>query len=169
MILRFFIILCAVIGAGAKSLLAASDWPDVVMGESYRVVDGDTIHLEGKKIRLLGIDAPEMKQSCRAAEGESWACGVKARDVLKSMLAHHHQVSCKIDGRDRYGRLLGRCFAGQIDSGVDVQKALVAQGIAVAEYTNDYRRDERHARHQKNGIWAGQFLRPKQYRKNRRQ
>ena len=132
-----------------KSALA--DWPQSLTGERYRVVDGDTIHLEGQKIRLLGIDAPEMKQSCRNAQGEKWGCGILARDMLAGMLAAQPEVTCILTGRDKYKRFLGRCFAGSA-SGLDVQRALVRGGFAVAEYTKDYARDEARAKAKNNGI-----------------
>ncbi len=37
----------------------------IATGQSWRVVDGDTIHMDNYKIRLLGIDAPELKQFCQ--------------------------------------------------------------------------------------------------------
>ena|SRR5579863_10305556 len=47
-----------------------------------RILDGDTIQIEGTKIRLRGIDAPEKVQVCLDPAGETWACGVTARDEL---------------------------------------------------------------------------------------
>ena len=35
-----------------------------------RVVDGDTLHINQTKIRLHGIDAPEMKQICHTSKGD---------------------------------------------------------------------------------------------------
>ena len=153
-----------VLALGAKDRLAFADWPQSLTGERYRVVDGDTIHLEGQKIRLLGIDAPEMKQFCRNAKGEKWNCGILARDMLAGMLGARAEVTCILTGRDKYKRFLGRCFAGDA-SGLDVQRALVRGGFAVAEYTKDYIRDEARAKAKKYGIWAGTFLRPKDYRR----
>jgi endonuclease YncB( thermonuclease family) len=43
-----------------------------------RVVDGDTLEVGGRKVRLFGIDAPELDQTCDA-EGQLWACGAEAR------------------------------------------------------------------------------------------
>lgn len=147
---------------------ASADTPYELTGNSYRVVDGDTIHLSGEKIRLLGIDAPEMKQYCQGQNGLEWACGLRARDMLLGMLAAQDIVSCTITGKDRYKRLLGRCYAGATATGVDVQRALVLGGFAVAEYTDDYQREESQASAQKRGMWNGEFLRPYQFRKKSR-
>lgn len=160
----FILAALVVLAITTKDKLALADWPQKLTGERYRVVDGDTIHLEGQKIRLLGIDAPEMKQFCRNAEGEKWDCGILARDMLVGMLAARPEVTCILTGKDRYKRFLGRCFAGGA-SGLDVQRALVRGGFAVAEYTKDYARDEARAKAKKYGIWAGTFLRPKDYRR----
>jgi hypothetical protein len=39
------------------------------------VVDGDTLDFSGTRVRLFGIDAPETKQSCKAAKGAEYMCG----------------------------------------------------------------------------------------------
>lgn len=141
----------------------------VVSGHQYRVVDGDTIHIGQHKIRLLGIDAPERKQRCRRGDGEPWDCGRVATAMLADLLAASESgVSCAIEGEDRYGRLLGVCYAGSVGTGVDVQKALVLAGLAVAEYDPRYRAEERRARSGKRGLWAGDFMRPKDWRAARR-
>ncbi|MCE2516277.1 MAG: thermonuclease family protein [Alphaproteobacteria bacterium] len=162
---RCIVVLMVAAGLGGVAMPALADWPPQVTGTSYRVVDGDTIHLEGEKIRLLGIDAPEMKQRCQERNGAAWACGVRARDMLAGMLATADQVSCTITGRDRYQRLLGRCYAGDVATGLDVQKALVLGGFAVAEYTDDYRNEERQAKRNGYGFWGGEFLRPRDWRR----
>jgi len=142
----------------------------VLVSDNIRIVDGDTIALDDQKIRLLGIDAPEMKQLCDDAEGNPWHCGARARDMLVGMLTvAPSPVSCRITGQDRYKRLLGRCFAGAEDAGLDVQRALVRSGLAVAEYTGDYRIEEGLAQAGKLGLWSGRFDRPKDWRRLQRQ
>lgn len=142
-------------------LAFAGDWPDRVDGVPTRIVDGDTIHLGGHKIRLLGIDTPEMKQYCRDDAGMAWPCGRRARDMLVGMVDAGGDMHCRITGRDRYKRLLGQCFAG----GLDVQHALIAAGFGVAEYTPDYKDVEATAKSRKTGMWSGTFQRPKDYRR----
>ena len=51
-----------------------------------RVVDGDTIHINQTKIRLHGIDAPEMKQTCRTSEGKEQLCGQLAKQALERLV-----------------------------------------------------------------------------------
>ena len=52
-----------------------------VKPQDLRVVDGDTIHLNGEKIRFTGIDTPELKQTC-IKEGVINPCGVTAKEIL---------------------------------------------------------------------------------------
>lgn len=123
---------------------------------SVTVNDGDTITLNGERIRLLGIDAPEYMQSCRK-DGADYPCGRQAREAMVR-LAAGKTVTCEGWERDRYGRLLAVCKAG----GVDLNRALVEQGWAVAY--GDYDDAERLARKRRAGIWAGSFEQPRDWR-----
>ena len=49
-----------------------------------RVIDGDTLEVAGQRIRLHGIDAPEIKQLCRR-DGEPWHCGKDATSALEDI------------------------------------------------------------------------------------
>ena len=141
----------------------------IVTSNSWRVVDGDTIHLDQHKIRLLGIDAPEIKQHCETSTGDAWPCGQMARDILDGILESYGKgVACVITGQDRYKRDLGRCYAGAVTGGIDVQRMLIRSGFAVSEYSKDYQQDEAVAAKQARGMWAGSFQRPKDWRKAQR-
>ena len=52
-----------------------------IKSQELKVVDGDTIHLNGKKIRFTGIDTPELKQTC-LKEGIKDHCGITAKKIL---------------------------------------------------------------------------------------
>ena len=56
-------------------------WCDVSFSNNIKVVDGDTIVLNGEKIRFSGIDTPELKQTC-IDEGQKVFCGVLAKMLL---------------------------------------------------------------------------------------
>ncbi len=51
-----------------------------------RIVDGDTLHLNGTKVRLHGIDAPETKQKCKDQGGVSYMCGKASTDALRKLV-----------------------------------------------------------------------------------
>lgn len=149
-------------------LTSSPVWSDSIIatGQSWRVVDGDTIHMDNYKIRLLGIDAPELRQFCQTTEGHDWPCGIMAKDILKAMLESQNQaLVCRLDGKDRYKRDLGSCYIGSIQTGVDVQKMLIRAGLAVSEYGPQYKQDEYDASKAKRGMWSGYFMRPKDWRK----
>lgn len=78
-----------------------------------RVVDGDTLEIAGQKVRLLGLDAPEGKHVCQL-DGEPWRCGNAATAALQDLVVGH-AVRCEVRGRDRYGRSLAVCRAGDTD------------------------------------------------------
>ncbi|WP_179758916.1 thermonuclease family protein [Hoeflea halophila] len=122
-----------------------------------RVVDGDSLVMGNRRLRLKGIDAPELKQRCRKNDRE-YGCGTEAASFLRDLVANH-QVICRGEGIDRYGRDLVRCSAG----GVDLNQAMVRSGQAVA--FGDYVAAEAEARSQQAGLWAGEFEPPKQWRK----
>ena len=145
--------------------IADQDFPQDISATSWRVVDGDTIHANGHKIRLLGIDTPEINQKCQTKDGAEWPCGKMARDLVVGMLDAKGTLWCRITGRDRYQRLLGQCFAGVDDKGMDIQHMLVRSGFAVAEYARTYRAQEAAAKRGEQGFWRGVFQRPKEWRR----
>ncbi len=132
----------------------------ILMGPAH-VVDGDTLDIGDTRIRLLGLDAMELEQTCRR-DGQEWACGQEARDQLQSMV-DGHQVQCTGDARDQYGRLVATCRVG----GIDVAANLVTFGFALAlpEFSEAYVEAEERARVNKMGVWAGEFLSPAEWRK----
>ncbi len=126
-----------------------------------RVVDGDTVRLNGQRVRILGIDAPEIKQTCSTKEGLDWACGQRAKQILVSLLANK-TLRCQSSERDIYDRLLARCFVGDVDIGA----FMVRQGLAVSYY--DYRREESLASEERLGLWQGEFVKPRAWRDARK-
>ncbi len=135
-------------------------WLSFDLEEEYSgfitVIDGDTVIIDQEKIRLEGIDAPELRQEC-TKNGESYQCGQISREYLKS-LARRGQMLCKAWQRDKYERLLGRCHVGQID----INGQMVRDGWAVA--FGNYYAQEKQAREAGSGIWSGDFDRPREWR-----
>lgn len=122
-----------------------------------RIIDGDTLAIDGRRIRIKGIDAPELAQTCERA-GAIQRCGETARDALRA-LTEGAPVMCRVSGRDRWGRDLALCRA----NGGDVGAAMVRQGLAVA--FGGYEPEERDARARGVGVWAGTFETPSAWRK----
>lgn len=122
---------------------------EVVAGVA-RVVDGDTLDLNGERIRLHGIDAPEAGQTCPRGSAGTWRCGDAASRQLRSLA--HGTVTCEGHERDAYGRLIGTCFAG----GRNINAEMVRQGYAWAfiKYAQDYASEQQEAQAAKAGIWA---------------
>lgn len=116
----------------------------------FRVVDGDTLTLDGETIRLHGIDAPEAGQTCAAAKGSRWPCGNAAIKALTLLIGDATPV-CDDRGKDAYGRTLSVCAV----RGRDVNRQMVERGAAWAfrRYADDYAAAEDTARADGRGIW----------------
>jgi endonuclease YncB( thermonuclease family) len=141
-------------------LLVAGRLDQVGMRElNGRIVvnDGDTVTLAGERMRLRGIDAPELSQTC-SRDGSRYACGRQAREALAA-LTGGRTVNCSGWKRDRYGRLLVTC---RTDQGTELNRRMVEQGWAIAY--GGYDDAERLARDGKQGLWAGSFDRPADWR-----
>jgi len=123
---------------------------------THMVIDGDSIIINNEKIRLDGIDAPELHQEC-SKNGVKYQCGIKARNYLRSLLRQGN-LSCKAWERDKYERHLGHCVVGKID----INKKMVSDGWAVA--FGSYYSEEKNARDAAVGLWAGDFVRPREWR-----
>lgn len=161
--LRSFLVLTLALMIPATQPMAHPSVAGVVVAGQARVIDGDTLDIGGERVRLHGIDAPEMRQACAAPDGD-WPCGAWARDEL-SRLIGGGVLSCTGVERDRYDRLVAACHAG----GQDLGAALVERGAAVAyrRYSHAYVRQEDQARQARRGLWAqGEtaLVRPEQWR-----
>jgi len=132
-----------------------------VKSQDLKVVDGDTIHLNGEKIRFTGIDTPELKQTC-IKEGVINPCGVTAKEILIEKISDN-QVECISEGRDRYKRTLAECFVND----ESLSSYLVRSGYAFAyrRYSNKYIPDEDYAKVNQIGMWSMEFDYPWDYRK----
>ncbi len=123
-----------------------------------RAIDGDTLAIGAARIRLIGLDAPERKQTCTRPNGAVWSCGTEAGARLAALVAGQ-QVQCALAGRDRYRRDLARCRVPQGDLGA----ILVREGWAVAD--GAYLDEASYARAARLGIWSGTFEQPRDVRR----
>ncbi len=135
-----------------------------------KVVDGDTIHIKSYKIRLEGIDAPEMKQKCKKPYlqimffdfQKNYNCGMISKKKLIQKIGDQ-PVKCILLGKDRYKRYLAKCLKDSID----LNRWMVRNGYAVAykKYSKLYILDENFAKEEKLGLWQGTFIKPETWRK----
>ena len=131
--------------------------------EVTRVTDGDSFRSGRLKIRLFGIDAPELNQQCETDYGALWPCGLAARDAIRKLVDTTRKLNCYLRDVDRYGRLVMQCFA----DGRDIAAALVDQGLALAyrEFSPAYTENETHAEAAGHGMWQGRFSPPWEWRR----
>ena len=132
-----------------------------VKSQDLRVVDGDTIHLNGEKIRFTGIDTPELKQTC-INQGIIDPCGVTAKEILIDKISDN-EVECVSEGKDQYKRTLAECFVNN----ESLSSYLVRSGYAFAyrKYSRKFISDEDYAKSNKIGMWSMKFDYPWDYRK----
>ena len=133
-----------------------------------KVVDGDTININGEKIRFTGIDAPESfyrgkKQACYLNEKKVF-CGELSKQKLKEKISSN-LVSCiKEEKKDIYQRIIAECFI----NGESLSSFMVRNGYAFdyKRYSNKkYAQDEEYAKINKLGIWKMKFEYPWDFRK----
>ena len=132
-----------------------------VNAQELRIIDGDTIHLNGKKIRFSGIDTPELKQKC-IRNGVKNSCGITAKKLLTKVIGNNN-VDCVSEGQDQYNRILAECFVNNESLSV----YLVRSGYAFAykKYSKKFIKDEHYAKSKKKGMWSMKFDYPWNYRK----
>ena len=138
-----------------------------------KIIDGDTIHINTYKIRLEGIDAPEIRQICKKSFfkfsfiigftlQKDYSCGADSKKELIKKI-NNSEVNCSYKSKDRYKRYLSTCFKDEIN----LNKWMVKNGYAVSykKYSKKYLDDEKYAKKNKLGIWRGDFTRPEKWRK----
>ena len=138
-------------------------WCNISFADNLRVVDGDTIVLNGEKIRFAGIDTPELKQTC-LQDGEKVNCGISAKMLLVKKIGNN-TPECISEGKDVYKRTLAECFI----NGESLSSFLVRSGYAFAyrKYSKKFIKDEEYAKKNKIGMWVMEFEFPWNFRKNK--
>ena len=132
-----------------------------VKSYEIKIIDGDTIHLNGKKIRFSGIDTPELKQTCKKNDKIIY-CGITAKKLLIDKIADQ-KVNCIEEGKDQYKRTLAECFVNDLS----LSSYLVKKGYAFAyrKYSKKFIKDEDYARTSGLGMWSMIFEFPWDYRR----
>lgn len=122
-----------------------------------QAADGDSLRIRGDRIRLLGIDAPELDQICWDGSGAEWPCGRAAQREL-ARLVGDGPSDCQPGGTDKYGRTLAHCSV----LGQDVGRAMVRAGLALAN--GEYGGEQSAAKRDRIGLWQGRFVDPRTWR-----
>jgi endonuclease YncB( thermonuclease family) len=133
-----------------------------IRSQDIKITDGDTIKIDGEKIRFSGIDTPELKQTCIKDRVKN-SCGIKAKQILIDKISNN-KVNCITEGKDQYKRTLAECFVNS----ESLSSYLVKSGYAFAyrKYSKKFIKDEDYARMKKIGMWSMKFEYPWEYRKN---
>ena len=136
-------------------------WCNISLANNLKVVDGDTIILNGEKIRFSGIDTPELEQTCLQGD-QKVNCGKIAKKLLAEKIGNA-TIECIREGKDTYKRTLAECFV----NGESLSKFLVRSGYAFAyrKYSTKFIKDEEFAKANKLGMWAMTFQYPWDFRK----
>lgn len=132
-------------------------------GKQVHVVDGDSLQIGDRGVRLQGIDAVEFHQPCRTGEGREWHCGIEARKALVALVGKGNLV-CEPRATDNFGRAISSCSVKGVD---DIARALVEQGWGVSgddKWEGPYVAEQEAARAAGRGIWRSSFERPAAWR-----
>jgi endonuclease YncB( thermonuclease family) len=150
----------ALIAIGAESACVPQDR----IAGRVEVTDGDSFEIGATRIRLFGVDAPEGRQPCTRG-GREWRCGDAAAAELRRLVGSR-EVVCVQRDEDDYGRMVAVCRSGTTDLGAEMVRAGLA--LAYRRFSNDYVDEENAARTARRGVWAGEFTRPEEWRRDER-
>jgi endonuclease YncB( thermonuclease family) len=135
-------------------------WCSVCWASEVKVVDGDSLELNGTRIRLDGIDAPEFFQLCEDKNGKEYPCGQDSTTYLRDLIgANVPRCECNPQ-TDKYNRHICECFVGD----VSLNQKMVYDGWARVYRSSKYAANEENAAEQHRGIWQGRHMRPALYR-----
>jgi endonuclease YncB( thermonuclease family) len=132
---------------------SADSWKGVA-----QIVDGDTLRIDGVKLRLIDVDAFELDQTCLYGR-RVYSCGLDAVHYLATLIKGR-EVACEGDDRDRFGVPQVVCYV----EGFDLGQAMVREGWAVPFISHQYDWERDRAQAERRGAWAGRFIYPRYWR-----
>jgi len=151
-------------------LLSAFPFAGQSWAASPTIRDGSTLQLGNTTYRLDGVEVPAVDQLCIDDHADSWTCGIEAREQLTKLIGGR-AVRCDDLGVDPTykKRHLGVCkVEGETTA---LGQLLVRQGFALnveASATGRFKDDEARARDDKQGLWKGCFVAPREFRLGRK-
>ena len=152
-ILLVLLLLTSVAQAGSLSVVGQSRWVEV-----SRVIDGDTFRTRaGEKVRLLGINTPEIAHDAQAAQ----PFGIDAKRRLEQLISGKTvRLQLDRDKKDNYGRTLAQVY---LRDGRWVNEQLIRDGLAVVytfapnfQWAGRLIKAELFARNSMKGIWKSE-------------
>ena len=127
---------------------------DEVVGRAS-VIDGDTVNVQGQRVRLYGIEAPARNQLCSDPKGRQWRCGDKAALAFFDHIGVR-PIACEQKSRGRNNEIIAICYQG----GKDINSWLVSNGWAKADRqaSDLYVFEENEAKRARLNLWAGSIV-----------
>lgn len=129
-----------------------------------RVITGSLLGLNGLKIKLFGIDAPDRNQTCADHFGNSYSCGSEAVLWLQNWLGER-EVTCYILGDIQNSWATGTCFVEEAKYDIAAVVANAGWAVAYTQNTKVYVPYEQQARTNRRGLWQGTFYKPWDWRR----
>ena len=158
--MRFSVLLLALALISIYAAAVSSARAEILAGLANGL-DEDSIAVQGERVRLWGIDAPDLAQTC-TRNGKAWACGRDAARALDKLVTGK-TVRCLVITRDKMRRVtVGDCTLG----GESLSRWMVVNGWAVmnSRATDAYAKEEAEAKEARRGIWASTFDLPWDFR-----
>lgn len=153
-----FAFVLALYGASASAEDRAFD----LVGPAH-ALSGDTLDFgSGTVVRLYGIQAPHLDQTCRTRKGKMQQCGRMATLALAEMV-RGQKLQCETKGLDAQGHLQALCGVGWMN----VSQEMVASGYAMADPDTgaDFVHAETFAKARREALWQSEFTPPWEWRK----
>ncbi len=124
---------------------------------SGAAVEGDVVSVNGGAVKLWGIDAPDVGQTCTDRRGRSYDCFEASKKALSRYIGQN-QIECHIRGKDSHGQQIGTCGV----KGMDLAALMTRDGWALAfqGLSFQYTRLEGEAQAHRRGLWSGRVEPP---------
>ena len=124
---------------------------------SGSALEGDLVSINGNAVKLWGIDAPDLGQTCFSKFGQSFDCALASKNALATYIGQS-QITCYIRGKNSHGQQIGTCGVG----GADLAALMIRDGYAMSfrGLNVHYDRLQAFAQARKRGLWDGRFEAP---------
>lgn len=128
-------------------------WAD--LNGPAKVIDADTLEIDGERIALHGVEAPSEDWQCTASDASVWDCGNAAKLALSQHI-DGASLSCQERGRNEAKQVLSVCTL----HGVELNAWLVREGWARSSdlESSVYAEQQQQAMAAGKGLWRGGFM-----------